>query len=74
LEQNLFKFKANPRKKVKLMEDLKCISCKTKITNQHGAARFMCPKCGEYEIIRCTNCRKTVAKYTCPKCGFTGPN
>jgi len=56
------------------MSELKCVSCKTKITNQHGAAKFMCPKCGAYEIIRCTTCRKTVAKYTCPGCGFTGPN
>jgi len=52
----------------------KCISCKTKITNEKGSAKFLCPKCGKYEIIRCVNCRQTVAKYTCPECSFTGPN
>ncbi len=56
------------------MSELKCISCKTKITNDKGTARFQCPSCGKYEIIRCINCRKTVAKYTCPNCNFTGPN
>ncbi|MBU1201401.1 MAG: RNA-binding protein [Nanoarchaeota archaeon] len=51
-----------------------CISCKKSITNESGAAKFKCPNCSEYEVIRCKNCRQIVAKYTCPKCGFTGPN
>jgi len=54
------------------MENLFCISCKKKISR--GAARFKCPKCGEYEIIRCKNCREIAAKYTCPSCNFEGPN
>ena len=56
------------------MNDLRCISTKEKIANQKGAVKFMCPKCGEHEIIRSALARKIVAKYTCPKCGFTGPN
>ncbi|MCX8146844.1 MAG: zinc finger domain-containing protein [Candidatus Woesearchaeota archaeon] len=54
--------------------ELICVSCKRKITNKYGIARFMCPKCGKFEIIRCLNCREIVAKYTCPVCGFVGPN
>lgn len=53
---------------------MECISCKQKITNNVGAAQFKCPKCGKYDIVRCANCRKTVAKYICPECGFVGPN
>lgn len=53
---------------------MECISCKTKITNLKGSAKFLCPQCRKYEIIRCEDCRKIVAKYTCPLCGFTGPN
>ncbi|AJF61329.1 TPA: RNA-binding protein [Candidatus Woesearchaeota archaeon] len=51
-----------------------CLTCKTKITNLKGTARFKCPSCGKYEIIRCPSCRTIVAKYTCPECGFIGPN
>jgi len=51
-----------------------CISCNIKITNDNNSTRFMCPKCGKYEIIRCGHCRSIVAKYSCPECGFTGPN
>ncbi|MBN1502237.1 RNA-binding protein [Candidatus Woesearchaeota archaeon] len=53
---------------------LVCISCKKRVTNVQGTAIFTCPNCGKYEIVRCIDCRKTVAKYTCPKCEFTGPN
>lgn len=52
----------------------KCVSCNTTIANERGSVRFLCPKCGKYEIIRCKNCRQIVAQYTCPGCGFTGPN
>lgn len=55
-------------------KQLTCISCKRRITNERSATRFMCPKCGKYEIVRCGHCRDIVAKYTCPECGFTGPN
>ncbi|RMF55667.1 RNA-binding protein [Candidatus Woesearchaeota archaeon] len=55
-------------------KQLVCISCKKRITNQKGNAVFPCPNCLKYEIVRCLDCRKIVAKYKCPKCGFEGPN
>ena len=51
-----------------------CITCKKNISNDTNSTKFKCPNCGEYEITRCGNCRKIVAKYTCPSCGFEGPN
>ncbi|MBW2999178.1 DUF1610 domain-containing protein [Candidatus Woesearchaeota archaeon] len=57
-----------------MAEELICSSCKKRITNLEGTTRFMCPKCGKHEIIRCGQCRKIVAKYECPGCGFVGPN
>jgi len=51
-----------------------CNSCKRKVANMKGVARFLCPKCGKYEIVRCPQCRKIAAKYTCPGCNFVGPN
>ena len=39
-----------------------------------GVARFMCPKCGKAEIVRCGHCREIVTRYICPECGFEGPN
>ncbi|HLD04992.1 MAG TPA: zinc finger domain-containing protein [Candidatus Nanoarchaeia archaeon] len=51
-----------------------CISCKKNIANDRGTTHFACPKCGEYEVIRCFTCREIVAKYKCPKCQFEGPN
>lgn len=51
-----------------------CSSCKRRVTNLEKTARFMCPKCGKYEIVRCGHCREIVAKYRCPGCGFEGPN
>ena len=56
------------------MEELKCTSCKVRVTSAHGAVKFPCPKCKKREIIRCKNCRETAAKYKCPECGFEGPN
>jgi len=56
------------------MNKLVCCSCKEEITNQRGTARFLCPKCGKMEIIRCPHCRKLAAKYQCPACQFEGPN
>ena len=32
-----------------------------------------CPKCGEYEIGRCDQCRDQGVAYECKKCGFMGP-
>lgn len=56
------------------MADEFCISCKRKITNLGGAAKFMCPNCSKYMIARCVRCRRAAVKYTCPDCGFQGPN
>ena len=56
------------------MAELFCSTCKTKITNLTGTTRFMCPKCGKREIIRCKHCREIAAKYKCPECKFSGPN
>ncbi len=53
---------------------MNCISCEVKVTNMTGTAKFPCPDCGKYEIIRCSHCRKIVAKYKCPECEFEGPN
>ncbi|RMF05071.1 DUF1610 domain-containing protein [Candidatus Woesearchaeota archaeon] len=51
-----------------------CSSCGKNTTNDNGAVKFKCPKCGEYELTRCSHCREIVAKYKCPGCGFEGPN
>ncbi len=56
------------------MTEKKCVSCKSKITNDTGSTTFKCPSCGNRDIIRCKNCRKIAAKYRCPECGFEGPN
>jgi Zn-ribbon RNA-binding protein len=52
----------------------RCMSCNTSVVNEVGAVKFNCPGCGKQQIIRCSKCRKTVAKYKCPGCGFEGPN
>ncbi len=56
------------------MNELHCLSCKKRATNIKGTARFMCPACSKYPIVRCTSCRENAVKYRCPECGFTGPN
>lgn len=56
------------------MEEIQCISCKKRITNDAGAVNFPCPNCGEEEIIRCSGCRKLAVRYKCTKCEFEGPN
>jgi Zn-ribbon RNA-binding protein len=56
------------------MEELICLSTKTKITNNLGSTKFMCPNCGEYEIVRSKKARELAIKYICPKCKFEGPN
>lgn len=55
------------------MNDLKCISCKVKITNMVGSVRFQCPNCSKYEIVRCRRCREISSPYKCPECSFEGP-
>ena len=56
------------------MTDIKCTTCKKSITNYVGSTRFKCPKCSNFEIVRCFGCREFAAKYTCGACGFVGPN
>ncbi|HLC91389.1 MAG TPA: zinc finger domain-containing protein [Candidatus Nanoarchaeia archaeon] len=51
-----------------------CISCKKKTVNDKGTVTFSCPQCGNYDIVRCTNCRSNASRYACPGCGFKGPN
>ena len=51
-----------------------CGTTKQDIANDQGNVRFLCPKCGDYEIVRSRHAREIVAKYVCPKCGFEGPN
>jgi len=56
------------------MEEIVCMSCKKRITNTPGVAKFKCPNCGKFDIIRCRHCREIASKYECPECGFIGPN
>ncbi|MBI3033582.1 RNA-binding protein [Candidatus Woesearchaeota archaeon] len=56
------------------MSGIICLSCKKRIANIRGSARFMCPSCSKYEIIRCTSCRAMATRYKCPECQFSGPN
>ncbi|TAL57410.1 MAG: RNA-binding protein [Nanoarchaeota archaeon] len=55
-------------------KELVCNSCKEKISNNKGTAKFKCPGCMDVEIIRCAHCRETATRYVCPGCGFSGPN
>ena len=57
-----------------MAKELNCNSCNVKIVNMAGAVKFKCPKCSEFELVRCAHCRKLVSKYTCPNCQFIGPN
>ncbi|MDP7180093.1 MAG: zinc finger domain-containing protein [Candidatus Woesearchaeota archaeon] len=57
-----------------MTEKIVCSSCKTDITNLAGTAKFPCPNCAKYTIIRCKHCREVAAKFSCPECKFTGPN
>ena len=54
--------------------NVKCTSCNRSIVNDSGLARFMCPSCLKYELVRCKSCRNKAVKYNCPNCGFEGPN
>ena len=55
-------------------KDAICSSCNTKVANDAGSIKIMCPQCGKHEIVRCSHCREIVAKYECPECKFIGPN
>ncbi|HLD00768.1 MAG TPA: zinc finger domain-containing protein [Candidatus Nanoarchaeia archaeon] len=56
------------------MEGKICNSCKKKIVNDPGSVTFKCPKCGQYDIVRCKTCRVKAIKYKCPGCNLIGPN
>ena len=55
------------------MEAKICSATKKRIDNDLGAVIFLCPQCGEHEIVRSTFARTNALAYTCP-CGFVGPN
>ncbi|MBI5398768.1 RNA-binding protein [Candidatus Woesearchaeota archaeon] len=57
-----------------MQKEIRCSSCKKKITNMKAVTRFNCPQCAKQEIVRCGHCREIVVKYTCPECRFVGPN
>ncbi|MBI2145930.1 RNA-binding protein [Candidatus Woesearchaeota archaeon] len=56
------------------MDAKTCNSCKKKTVNDRGTVTFKCPKCSQYEIVRCAGCRSNAVKYLCPSCNFSGPN
>ena len=49
-----------------------CSSCGKRLVGR-GNTFFKCPRCGEYEIGRCAQCRDQGVSYECKKCGFIGP-
>ncbi len=65
-----FKYKDNNR--VRMAADKICSSCGKRLIGR-GNTFFKCPKCGEYEIGRCAQCRDQSVSYECKKCGFIGP-
>ncbi len=56
------------------METKKSTATGASVVNDKGSVSFLCPKCGETEIVRSRNERENVVRYACEKCGFTGPN
>jgi len=52
---------------------MKCSICNVDVLARENFVRFMCPNCGETEIIRCYNCKVLSNKYKCDKCNFVGP-
>jgi len=56
------------------MEAKKSTATGATVANDKGSVSFLCPQCGQQEIVRSRNERENVVKYTCSKCGFTGPN
>lgn len=49
-----------------------CSSCGKRLVGKANTF-FKCPRCGEYEIGRCDQCRDQGVSYECKKCGFIGP-
>ena len=58
--------------RTRMAADKICSSCGKRLVG-HGNTFFKCPKCGEYEIGRCDQCRDQGVSYECKKCGFIGP-
>ncbi len=56
------------------MEAKVCNSTKKRIDNDVGAVIFLCPQCGEQEIVRSSFARANALKYKCHGCQFEGPN
>ena len=56
----------------KRLADKICSSCGKRLVGK-GNTFFKCPRCGEYEIGRCAQCRDQGVSYECKKCGFIGP-
>ena len=73
MEQVLLE-KAENKNELNFEKELKCTSCKRRLTNLKGSTVFNCPNCGKYEIVRCFYCRRLATKYICPACSFSGPN
>ena len=56
------------------MESKVCSVTKKPVYNDRGSVKFLCPECGQYEIVRSKDARVNAMKYTCANCNFTGPN
>ncbi|WP_211206247.1 zinc finger domain-containing protein [Fervidicoccus fontis] len=50
-----------------------CTSCGKTVSPEEKPTIFLCPNCGQVEIVRCSKCKKQGVKYKCPVCGFEGP-
>ncbi|QQG39699.1 MAG: DUF1610 domain-containing protein [Candidatus Aenigmatarchaeota archaeon] len=53
-------------------QDTMCTTCGKSVFGASQSVRFLCPRCGAAEIVRCKDCRVLKNKYACG-CGFTGP-
>ncbi|HLC81239.1 MAG TPA: zinc finger domain-containing protein [Candidatus Nanoarchaeia archaeon] len=56
------------------MENKLCSVTKKPVYNDPGSVTFLCPSCGQHEIVRSKEARVNAMRYNCPGCGFTGPN
>jgi len=57
-----------------IMESKLCSVTKKTVYNDPGSVRFLCPECGQHEIVRSKEARVNAMRYTCPNCNFIGPN
>ncbi len=57
-----------------MVEQTRCVSMGTDISNDGGSVQFKCPSCGDATIVRSREARRLASKYKCPVCGFEGPN